>query len=141
MYQADRDRLITNVLSAHYYGDIARYTGRLSSSEERDRWSERLIQISGYSWSGKYVIEVGFGRMFRSMQELFPDLDLEKVVDLLVADGWVGGTMRSYGVTLDIVYAWASDPGPPFDRDTDYAIVVVPNDMRGKSPASRFYKP
>lgn len=108
-----------------------------SEHAERDELIKRLERAAIMSWTNALVVEVGFSLHFRAVQTI-SGMNLEDVARLLLVDTMIWTEFGLSDTTLDILYAPASDPGPPYDSDTDYAIFVVPQGMRGVSPASRY---
>lgn len=119
-----------DILSPHNTGD---------KGIARSHHIETLKKSSLLSWNSRLEVEVGFSMYFRSMQTV-SGMNLEDVARCLLLDTMIWTEFGLNGTTLDIMYTPASDPGPPYDGDTDFAIFVVPQGMRGVSPASRYHQ-
>ena len=129
--QDTQTRALITILGNYYRPRLDRAIAALESTG----YNQAKHSIA--SWNNSCVIEVGFSLEFRAFQTLHYT-KLEDIAAYLLYSGMLWSIFRDHHVTLDIIYAPASDPGPPFDNDTDYVIMVVPDGQRGTSPASRY---
>jgi len=125
-----KQRALSKVIACHYAPEIKHVLGGKRADLTRNL---RLEQWPPYS---RAIIEAGFGPMFRALQVLH-GVTLEDVARHILLGEWLCFSIGK--VTLDIVKAPASEPDPPYDGDTDYAIIVVPAGMRGVAKASRYH--
>ena len=129
--QDAKTHALITVLSSYYQPQLDRAIAALEST------GYNQADHSIASWNNSCIIEVGFSWVFRAFQTLH-GTTLEDIAAYLLYSGTLWSRFRDHNVTLDIVRAPASDPDPPFDYDTDYAIIVIPLGQRGASPASRY---
>lgn len=142
---SERELALMRLVSLHYQPALKRACEQLKPStppgDDMRTWCmNQMARSSSVSWNHSQVVVVGFGGFFRSLQVISPGITLESIATYLLLDGMLWSTFADTRTTLDILYTPASDPGPPYDDDTDYSIVVVLQDMRGRLRASRYYQ-
>lgn len=119
-------------LAEQHYGETIHQACEYLKLDEGQRASERFL--ARVSQNGVFVVEAGFGSMFRAFQTI-ADIDLEGLAQMLLDSGNLWRDFVDADATLDLVRAISAQP----DDDTTHVIAVVPRGKSGASKHSRYH--